>query len=49
MIFHIENYQKEMEEYISKMEKYKKQLEAIENSRWWKLRQILKKGNKKEG
>ena len=43
------SYKKELENCQKKMEKYKEELEKIKNSRWWKLRKIIKRGNKKEG
>lgn len=38
-------YKNEFNECVKKMEKYKKELEVIKSSRWWKLREKIK-GNK---
>lgn len=37
-----EYYEKEFEKAVSELEKYKKEVEAIKNSRWWKLREKIK-------
>lgn len=39
-------YRKEFNECLEKMENYKKELESMKASRWWKIRQIVKKDNK---
>ncbi len=44
-----EYYQKEFEECVQKMEKYQSELEAIKNSKWWKMREKIKKDGKKDG
>lgn len=38
----IEYYKKEFDEVVDKMEKYKKELEIIKESKWWKLREKIK-------
>ena len=35
-------YEKEFEDCIKEIEKYKEELEMIKNSKWWKLRNKLK-------
>ena len=39
-------YKKEFEQAVEKMEKYKAENEAIKNSKWWKIREKLRGGNK---
>ncbi len=41
--YKIEYYKKEFEEAVKKMENYKKENEEIKNSKWWKLRNKLKR------
>lgn len=38
----VEYYKKEYKQAVEKMEKYKAENEAIKNSRWWKIRKIIK-------
>ena len=42
----IEYYKKEFEQAVEKMEKYKTENEIIKNSKWWKIREKLRGGNK---
>ena len=42
----IEYYKKEFEQAVEKMEKYKAENETIKNSKWWKIREKLRGGNK---
>ncbi len=44
-----EYYQKEFNQCVEKMEKYQAELEAIKNSKWWKMREKIKKDGKKDG
>lgn len=41
-------YKNEFDKVVTIMEEYKKELTAIKNSRWWKLREKLKGENKSE-
>lgn len=45
----IEYYKKEFDEVVDKMEKYKKELEIIKESKWWKLREKIKGEKLKSG
>lgn len=45
----VEYYKKEFNEAVEKMEKYKKELEIIKKSKWWKLRERIKGENRKDG
>ena len=38
-------FKKELEQAVKEIENYKKELEAIKNSRWWKLRAKIKGEN----
>lgn len=45
----MEFYHKEFEQCLEKMENYKRELEAIKSSKWWKLREKIKGNGKKDG
>ena len=45
----IENYKLKIEKTEEELKKYKAENQAIKNSRWWKLREIIKGGNKRNG
>lgn len=36
-------YKKEFDEAVRKMEQYKQELEKIKNSKWWKIREKIKR------
>ena len=42
----IENHKLKIEKTEEELKKYKAENQAIKNSRWWKLREIIKGGNK---